>query len=122
MFVTLRGNKGNTIRMKSKAYEAWVKECDDLLAIQKPKPLTPPVALTVTIYGGKGFMVSGDVSNRIKAAEDAMVRAGIVPDDDVRNVVRVTAQYYPPQGKKDVARAVLLVQEVRADVTGESRP
>lgn len=45
---------------------------------------TPPVFIEIIIWGGRGWIESSDVSNRIKAAEDALVDAGRVPDDTCR--------------------------------------
>lgn len=99
------------VRKPSVRHNAFIREADTMLAIQRPKPVAAPVEIVVTIYGGKGFSIQGDISNRIKAAEDAIVRAGIIPDDNVQTVHRVTAQYVPPTNPKLPARATV---EVRA--------
>lgn len=101
-------------RVKTAKYNEWSAQTALALALQKAGPMTPPVAITVTIYGGKGFMPSSDVGNRFKAPEDALVAAGVITDDNVRIVQRVCAVYVPPGSPKDVASATVTVEEIRA--------
>lgn len=90
LFVNVRG-KG---RVKSGEYNIWTANSLKELLVQKAKPIPTPVALTIELPES----LRGDLSNRIKAAEDLLVRAGIIPDDSKRHVRSVTANFY--DGKK----------------------
>ena len=52
------------------------------------------VSIAIIIWGGRGWIESSDVSNRIKAAEDALVDAGRVPDDNCRHIKGGRWWYY----------------------------
>lgn len=80
-------------RIKTKDYQAWIKDClTQILMIQKIKPVPGPVKLELFVGG---LRVNSDISNRIKAAEDALVEAKIIDGDDVRTVISVTASWAP---------------------------
>jgi|TARA_Y100000310_G_scaffold238070_1_gene241402 Holliday junction resolvase RusA-like endonuclease len=84
---------GKRFRVKTGPYKKFLKATvGDFL----PFPgLTRPVRISVKIYGGRGWRESADVSNRLKACEDALVKAGRLEDDDCRRVRAVTAEYIP---------------------------
>ena len=94
-------------RVKTTQYKSWLSEALWLLKSGLPT-LTPPVKLGVTIYGGKGFSVDSDISNRMKAAEDALVAAGRLENDNVKFVIECRQRYFPPE-KGDYARCVLTI-------------
>ena len=66
-------------RAKTREYENWIKRADDLYLTQKRtiKPLTGPCEIAIRIPAS----TFGDVSNRIKAAEDFLVSRGVTGDD-----------------------------------------
>lgn len=84
LFVNVQG----VGRVVSKKYTAWRKEAAQLLQTQRrpAEPITYHVALDLKIPQQKG-----DISNRIKAPEDALVKAGILKDDSL--VRRVSAEW-----------------------------
>lgn len=86
-------NRGK-VRKKSNEYNSWTNNALKELLVQRAKPVPPPVALTIELPES----LRGDLSNRIKAAEDLLVRAGIIPDDSKRYVRSVTASFY--EGKR----------------------
>lgn len=86
LFINVRG-KG---RIKSGKYNIWTANSLKELLVQKAKPVPTPVAITIELPES----LRGDLSNRIKAAEDLLVRAGIIPDDSKRHVRSVSASFY----------------------------
>ena len=96
-------------RVKTTKYKAWLKEA--LWVIKAGIPvLEPPVQVGVTIYGGKGFSVQSDISNRVKALEDALVETGRIPDDNVQFVTECRQRYFSGNER---ARCVLTVVDSR---------
>lgn len=64
-------------RRKTTDYKAWVEAGLLMLKTQKPTLIVERVDLTVSVPGSE----QGDISNRIKAAEDLIVKAGILKGD-----------------------------------------
>lgn len=56
-----------------------------------------PVELEFHIWGGKGWLRSGDISNRIKAVEDTLVATDRITSDDCRVVRAVSIRYHGRQ-------------------------
>ena len=77
--------KGRGGRYPSKAHREWKEAAGWTLAAAKPGKVTGPYKLAIMLPLG----LRGDVSNRIKLAEDLLVTHGITPDD--RNAVSVLA-------------------------------
>jgi len=86
-------------RASTRKYRQWKADVTWLLINELPK-LVAPVKIGVTIKGGTGFRRNSDISNRIKATEDALVAAGRLEDDNVQHVTEVRARYFPPEGKE----------------------
>lgn len=72
LFLT-RGNR----RARSPEYDAWLDAARWALHQERPEPVTGPYALLLALP----FLMRGDVSNRIKAPEDLLVKEGLTPDD-----------------------------------------
>ena len=79
-------------RFKSRAYRDWSAEV--AWRLKRLPKIAGQVKLEVQIYGGRGWRENADVSNRIKAIEDAVVSAGKLPTDDCRTVIRASATYF----------------------------
>lgn len=101
------------MRIKSQAYKEWINRAELSLTGQKMVRFEGLVRLTILIYGGKGFDVGCDASNRIKAPEDLMVRLGVLRADDVRIVRESGAKYIPPKAKGQIARCVIRIEEYK---------
>lgn len=82
-------------RVSTAAHKAWKRAAGWELAALKPPKFVCPYRLTIQVP----YKLRGDVSNRIKLAEDLLVSLGITPDD--RNAVSVTAERSPdvPEGR-----------------------
>ncbi len=96
-------------RVKTCDYRTWIRLSAMELAMQRPERFTTRVDIVIRIPEP----VRGDVSNRIKAAEDLLVRAGIIPDDNGKHVRSCKAEF------ADVARTEIVVTEV---VVTEAEP
>lgn len=91
--------KGQVRRALSQQYRVWLKKAVKMLT-GFPSPAAYPVELRILLLPGKGvrdgegklkggWRVNNDVSNRIKAIEDAMVKAEVIPTDDTRSIAGV---------------------------------
>ena len=93
-------------RILSPAAKAWKKNHDDLIALSLRR-FDCPVVLELTYHLGTGFR--GDLSNRIKFAEDALVQAGIIPDDNHKHVRGHKTQVGEPTGRQDSEMTIKVV-------------
>lgn len=78
-------------RRKTPEYKAWINAGLLMLKTQNPTRFEARADLNVSVPDSE----QGDISNRIKAAEDLLVRAGILTGDDKRYVRSVTATWVP---------------------------
>ena len=79
-------------RYKTKEYAAWIEEAGYALNRQKPEPIQGKVRLLIEV-AEPNTLIRQDVTNRIKATEDILVRHGIIEGDDQRYVRSVTAEW-----------------------------
>jgi Holliday junction resolvase RusA-like endonuclease len=79
-------------RYKTKEYAAWIEEAGYALNRQRPEPIRGKVRLLIEVAEPK-TSITQDVTNRIKAAEDLLVRHDIIQGDDQRYVRSVTAEW-----------------------------
>jgi len=78
-------------RVKTQRYLTWQRDGLNRLLAQGAKSFPGPVILTLCLPETE----RGDVSNRIKAAEDLLVKAGVIPDDSKAIVREVRARWVP---------------------------
>jgi len=76
-------------RRKSHKYRAWIAGELKALVAQRARPVRGHVSITITLPKS----TRGDASNRVKPAEDLLVRAGIIPDDSGKHVGSVTVTF-----------------------------
>lgn len=93
---------GRARRFKSPAYKAWLVDAGLALNLQRPDRVAGPYALVLRLPAA----MRGDVSNRIKAVEDLLVKHGVTPDD--RHCVSSTALRCPDVAK---GRCLVVVEE-----------
>jgi Holliday junction resolvase RusA-like endonuclease len=79
-------------RYKTKEYAAWIEEAGYAINRQKPEPIRGKVRILIEVAEPK-TNIAQDVTNRIKATEDLLVRHGIIQGDDQRYVRSVTAEW-----------------------------
>lgn len=92
-------------RVKTAAYKAWIRQADGYVLSQKAriKPVSGPCEISIRVP----LKMRGDVSNRIKLAEDYLVSRGITGDD--RNNRKVSIE------RADVSECEIEIIEVSDD-------
>ena len=99
-------------KVKTTVYLAWEAENIDRVR-EAFWWVAPPVMIAVTIFGGDGFSERRDIDNAMKAAQDILVVAGVLPDDCVRYVVEISGRYLPAVPGSGAAYATIKLCEVR---------
>lgn len=84
-------------------YRDWLDACGFVVK-SAFGTMPPPVQVSITVHGGKGFNRSRDIDNLIKPTIDLLRKAGVLVGDRVEEVSRVEATYWPASGKKAVAK------------------
>lgn len=103
-------NKGKK-RIKTKAYRDWSERAAGLLKAVPKWAGGYPVAIDITIVGGKGWTLGCDVGNREKACTDALVNAGIIFNDSCKHISDVRVRYEPGVSKALPAVMRVVVRE-----------
>lgn len=106
LFATISSGR----RVKTKAYRSWIKKNALSLGLQLPRPATFPVRLEITIIGGSGLNTRRDLSNFVKPIEDALVFAGVLPDDSLPYVSVVKVSFIQ-RDTEDQAKAIVRIEE-----------
>lgn len=96
IFCTIRGGK----RVKSSRYKKWLNAALPILAKYR-QPLTYPVELVFVCR--EPIQSKRDVDNLTKALADAVVMAGVIHDDNVKHVRKVSIEYAPDEAGGGVA-------------------
>lgn len=71
----------NGRRYKSPEYKEWQEAAVRLLQEHMPSPPAFPIEVRIVIHRGSGWRDTADVCNREKAITDALVKAGVIPND-----------------------------------------
>ena len=95
-------------RHKGKAYRLWQEKAIPLLAAL-PTPTDWPVELRILLLPGRKWKMNSDVTNRIKALEDGMVKAGVLLNDSCAYVAGVRVGLAKDRGEGDCLAAVWMV-------------
>lgn len=86
--------------VRSKQYEGWIEVAVLLLRVGLDRAKDYPVRVVVEVTGGKGWPQSRrDVSNVVKATEDALVKAQRIEDDSTEFVHESVGRFVPGDGK-----------------------
>lgn len=102
LFINVNGRG----RVPSPKYREWKAIAQLAFARMQPAEVFP-VSVHITVCGGKGFRKGSDICNREKGILDAMVEAGVLPDDSWEYVQRVIISYRPAASKTDIAKAIV---------------
>ena len=95
-------------RVKTKEYREWQDRAAAILARVPAWTGGYPVAIEITVVGGKGWMMGCDLANREKACVDSLVSAGILFNDSCKHVTDVRVRYEPgDKTKPSVMRVVV---------------
>jgi crossover junction endodeoxyribonuclease RusA len=79
LFANARGGRGG--RFPTKAYKAWRDRAAVAIRRQAPAGIKGPVTLDIQL--GRPDRRRRDLSNYIKALEDALVQHGLIEDDSM---------------------------------------
>ena len=115
LFPTVRGR-----RICSEEYKAWKQEAGWSVLQAKVAPYAVPVALTLTIRGGKGFTTRRDLTNCWKSVEDLLVAHGLIPDDNVNWIPEHHDRYEKPTDKTQPARCWVEITEADSLTEGDT--
>ena len=85
LFVNLRGARGG--RFPSKGYKAWKARAAVAIRRQAPEPIKGAVEMNIQL--GRPDRRRRDLSNYIKALEDALVQHGLIEDDSMVQTLSV---------------------------------
>lgn len=83
---------GKTRRYRSPAYETWLEAAGWQIRAQRPEPVMGRVHLLIEVAEPKTKRAT-DLSNRLKATEDILVKYGIIEGDDQRYVRQITLKW-----------------------------
>lgn len=98
---TMYRNVPGVGRVKSSDYKKWLKAAEFDVLLQKlkqDKPI-PPLCLTIRVPDSKG---RGDISNRVKAIEDLLVRMRLVPDDNDKIIRKLIVEVGAAKGRCEI--------------------
>lgn len=90
-------------RVRTSAYNAWLQGELKALVAQRARPVLPPVSISM-------FMpetMRGDISNRAKACEDLLVKAGVIPDDNKRIVRSISITFHDGAAMKVCVKSLV---------------
>lgn len=87
-----RTYKGRII--KSAEYRKWLIEAAKIVLMQRPKAVQGKYQMTLTVE--RKDRRRTDLSNRLKALEDALVTAGVVEDDSLAERIVLEWSNDPP--------------------------
>lgn len=95
-------------RVPTPKYRAWKKQAAQ--ALTRMTAVETPVEVRIIIRPGKRWMCTSDIANREKAVTDALVTAGIIPDDNCQYVHRVVSEFRPlPKPAKGVPPVAIVM-------------
>lgn len=88
-------------RVRTGDYKAWAKVAGLELMAQKVRQarLEPPLTLTIRLPDSKG---KADMSNFVKACEDLLVGANIIPDDNDKIIRKLVVEVGAAKGRCEI--------------------
>ena len=97
--------------VKTKVYKNWLKENLPKFKEGFKKVENFPVEIEITVMEGYGFHDRSDIDNINKAIVDCIVKADIIPDDNIKYIVRCEEKFMPFWGKKSSAITQITIIE-----------
>lgn len=83
------------VMRKSRRYRQWLETVIPQMQAQLRPPTRFPVDIEVTVVGGRDWHDDCDIDNALKPVVDALVKAGILPDDRARYVASCHPRFMP---------------------------
>src|SRR6185312_1897533 len=102
------GSAASRRRFAVERHRNWKTEAGWLVKMANPPKIDGPYKFLILVPSG----MAGDVSNRIKLAEDLLVDIGVTPDDHLAIEAAARRDHSVPNG-----RCVVVVESVSEDVT-----
>lgn len=97
--------------VKTKKYRNWIEHnLDKITQIDKPQSF--PIKIYIQVFSGIGFTEASDVDNIIKPITDLLVRAEIIPDDNIKYVHRSEVVFMDFWSRKGEATTVITLIEL----------
>lgn len=93
--VTKKGTLAKTTK-----YRNWISENQPLLEQGMDKAERFPVVIKIMLMDGREWSNKADLDNIVKPICDLMVRAQIIPDDQIKYVQNVEVKFMPWHTKK----------------------
>lgn len=93
--------------VKTKHYNNWIKRNLPLVINGLDKAERFPIEIEIKVVGGFGFTDKNDIDNINKACVDILVKANIIPDDNVKYIIRCEERFFPFPGGGSEAITVL---------------
>jgi crossover junction endodeoxyribonuclease RusA len=116
MFVNVPGRG----RVPSAKYNQWKKQAAQ--ALKNTGKVEAPVEVRIIIRPGKFWRRTSDLANREKAVTDALVTAGVIPEDNCLVVQKISVEYRPlpdpPKGVPPVAIVMVKHCEIGSQPIG----
>lgn len=102
---------------KSAAYKRWKAGATRDLAVQL-RTIKPGnhVRIFINVHGGKGWPSNRDISNAVKPVEDALVEAGVLPDDNCKIVRCIVCRFIEPPGPSYRAKITVAIETMEAPI------
>jgi Holliday junction resolvase RusA-like endonuclease len=102
-------------RFDTQDYKDWKAAAGWAILQQKVSPFLNPVRVVVTVTGGSDFNGLRDIDNCLKASLDLLKNQGIIPNDSVKWVKKVSASYEERLNKTDCARCIVEITEIEGE-------
>ena len=93
--------------VKSTAYRKWIEKTVPLIRDGLDFPEKYPIEIEITVFCGRGFAEKSDIDNVIKSAVDSLVKAKIIPDDNIKYVTKCSARFMDFWTRKSEAYTVI---------------
>lgn len=93
-------------------YESWLLEAGYLVRVAMRPVRVFPVRVRLEIHGGEGFTKARDLDNCWKPLLDMLRKAGILPNDRVKEVASLVGDYFPPTHDGAIAKCFVEVEEL----------
>lgn len=98
--------------VKSNDYRKWLEKNIPLIKNGLDKPDKFPISIEIVIFDGKGFSTKSDIDNVNKALVDALVKAEIIPDDNIRYITDCQERFVSSWTRHSEAMTVLTYYEL----------
>ncbi len=97
--------------VKTQKYRKWIEfNLPKMSGLSKPASF--PIKIYIQVFSGVGFTEHSDIDNIIKPITDLLVRAEILPDDNIKYVHKSEVAFMDFWSKKGEATTVITLIEL----------